>query len=271
MEKQPKNTPVCPLIGEKGRGKAPVAVFDSGAGGIAVLRELHVRLPHEDLLYFGDSANAPYGERSSEEVCELTLSHAARLLTHAKALVLACNTATAVAAHALRWRYPDVPVIGMEPALRPALATAPHPRILVMATEVTLREEKFAHLLEKCAENCTVLPLPAPDIVRLVERGEEKGVRMATYLRGLLAPFCETPPDAVVLGCTHFCFVREQIAQIVGKRVPIFDGVAGTAAQLVRRLAAADLLNGKSEQGSVTLTSSDGAALPLYARLLMDE
>ncbi len=250
---------------------APVAVFDSGAGGIAVLRAIRARLPREELLYYGDSANAPYGEKSVDEVLSLTIEHAERLLTRAKALVLACNTATAVAALELRRRYPEAIIIGMEPALRPALCVAENPSVLVMATEITLREGKFASLVERHEKRCTVFKLPAPEIVRIVESGEENSPRMRAYIGELLAPYRSLSLDAVVLGCTHFCFARTAISSVLSVDVPLFDGIAGTVAQLVRRLDAQGLLSERPMRGTVTMTSSDSRALPLFARLLFGE
>ena len=141
---------------------APIALLDSGAGGIGVLREVQKLLPREQLLYFGDTANAPYGERSDEEILALVTRAAEHLIPRAKALVLACNTATSVAAEHLRRRYPAYPIIGMEPALRPALHTAPHPRIAVLATAATLRSKRFADLCQMYAQNATVWPISAP-------------------------------------------------------------------------------------------------------------
>ena len=250
---------------------APVAVFDSGAGGIAVLRAIRSRLPRENLLYFGDSAMAPYGERRAEEVRRLAIDHADTLLVRAKALVIACNTATAVAAKEIRERHEGTIVIGMEPALRSAVNVAREPRVLVMATELTLREGRFSALAAGFGSACTVLPLCAPEIIRLVERGEESSLKMLDYIGELLAPYRATPPDAVVLGCTHFCFVREAIANAIGRDVPIFDGVTGTVGQLIRRLSAAELLREEPSRGVVTMTSSDSRALPLFARLLFME
>ena len=250
---------------------APVAVFDSGAGGIAVLRAIRARLPREELLYYGDSANAPYGERDVDEVFSLTLSHAERLLSRAKALVLACNTATAVAALELRRRYPEAIIIGMEPALRPALCVAEHPNVLVMATEITLREGKFTSLVERHEKRCTVFRLPAPGIVRMVEEGEQNSPRMGAYVEELLAPYRSLSLDAVVLGCTHFCFARQAIRAALGGDVPLFDGIAGTVSQLVRRLDAQGLISERPVRGTVTLTSSDSRALPRFAKLLFGE
>ncbi len=273
MTRQEKNTPVRPIfdkMNEQERKHAPVAVMDSGAGGVAVLREICRLLPRENLLYFGDSANAPYGERSPEEARALVLEHAERLLGGAKALVLACNTATALAVNELRRAYPGVPIIGMEPAIKPALSVAECPRVLVLATPITLRGRGFATLLQRYAAQATVVPIALTDLVRLVEAGQEQSPAVTDHLRGILGPYLDPAPDAVVLGCTHFSFVASAIRQVVGREVPIFDGAIGTARQLARRLAACELINPTPARGTVTLTSSKSGVLPLYARLLFD-
>ena len=246
----------------------PVALFDSGAGGIGVLREVKKLLPREQFLYFGDAANAPYGERTADEIAALVLSHATRLLDSCKALVLACNTATAVAADTLRRRFPDRIIVGMEPALRPAVAVAPHPRVLVLATALTLAEEKFAKLLAAYREQADIYPVPAPRLVTFVENGQASSRECGAYLTALLSPYLDKRPDAVVLGCTHFPFARVAISRVVGEGVPLFDGARGTARQLVKRLAAAALLAPTGTVGGLTLTTSDPEQLPLYRRLL---
>ncbi len=271
MEYYEKNHPVLPLIGENeadARARLPVAVMDSGVGGLCVLREIRRVLPAEELLYFGDSAYAPYGERDPEELRVHILKEAERLLGECKALVLACNTATALAAEELRRRYPEVPIVGMEPALKPALGVCEDPRVLVLATSLTLREEKFAELAKKYGKTATVLPLPAPEIVKMVEAGAENAPELDAYLRELLAPYRSPMPDAVVLGCTHFPFVKEHILRALGRDVPIFDGVRGTARQVYRLLAESGLRNPDPSRGAVRLTSSRAGVLPLYARML---
>ncbi len=271
---QENNTPVTALFQKKSeeqRVSAPVAVFDSGVGGIGVLREIRRIAPCEELLYFGDSANAPYGLRDRNEVRELVLSHAAQLLSRAKALVLGCNTATALAVSELRRRYPDVPIIGMEPALAPALAVREHPRILVLATPITLREGRFAALLKRKAAGAAVVPIAAGELVRLVEGDRVHTPACEAYLAELLTPYLDPVPDALVLGCTHFSFAVGAIRRVIGQEIPIFDGNAGTARQLMRRLQAAGLCNPTPARGAVTLTSSDQKMLPLYARLLFAE
>ena len=150
------------------RTELPIAVFDSGLGGISVLRALVQRLPGEDFLYFGDSANAPYGVRPVAEVRRLTQDVIGRLYDRGiKAAVIACNTATSAAIGPLRAAFPDIPVIGIEPALKPAVAH--HRRVLVLATPLTLREEKFVALMHQCAGCAEIVPLPCPELVEFVE------------------------------------------------------------------------------------------------------
>ena len=244
---------------------APVAVFDSGLGGISVLRALAKELPNEDFLYFGDSANAPYGPKSLEEVRALTLAAAEKLFSHGcKALVIACNTATSAAVSLLRETWPARPIIGVEPALKPA---AVHRNVLVLATEMTLREEKFAKLLQHYGGAADVRSIAAPGIVECVERGETEGAVLEGYLQTLLAPCQETPPDAVVLGCTHFPFVKAAIARTLGRTVHFYDGAEGVARETRRRLAAHDLLAGRTGAGHIDLTNSREEKLEIAWKL----
>ena len=271
MEKHEKNRSVSVLFDDTeadARAKLPVAVMDSGVGGLCVLREIRRILPCEELLYFGDSAYAPYGEREPNELKVHILTEAERLLAGSKALVLACNTATALVADELRRRHPDVPIVGMEPALKPALGVCEEVRVLVLATALTLHEEKYVQLVEKYGKSATVMALPAPDIVKMVEAGAENLPELDAYLSELLAPYRTPTPDAVVLGCTHFPFVKEKILRALGKDVPVFDGVRGTARQLYRLLAEGGLCNPEPTRGAVHLTSSRAGVLPLYARML---
>lgn len=225
-----------------------IGVFDSGLGGLSVLRHLRRQLPGERFRYFGDSANAPYGIRTREEIEALTLQAADKLMSYGlKALVVACNTATAAAINTLRQRYPDLIVIGIEPALKPAADQFPHGTIGVMATPVTLREEKFANLMHRYGEHCTIASLPAPHLVELVEAGKANSPESEAMLRQLLDPVADKL-DALVLGCTHFPFAEDTLRQILGSKVMILDGGEGTAAQTRRRLLEANLLeNGKGE------------------------
>ena len=235
-----------------------IAVFDSGVGGISVLRHLLRYLPGERFLYFGDSANAPYGSRSTEEVRQLTLA-AAEFLTREypiKALVIACNTTTAAAVRQLRERYPQLIVIGIEPALKVAADHFPGGRIGVMATEVTLREEKFDTLLHRFETECTIAKIPAPGLVQKIEAGRADCPETEALLREILADHIGSL-DALVLGCTHYPFAAKAISRILGPEVKLLDGGDGTARETKRRLEAANLL--EEGPGEVTVLNSAGS------------
>lgn len=250
----------------------PIAVFDSGVGGISVLRALRRELPSENYLYFGDSANAPYGSRPTQDICRLTMEHAARLLEQSKALVLACNTATSAAIDELRERYPDRIIIGIEPALKPALRAFPEGRIVVMATEATLRERKFAALMAQYAENCHIIKCPCPELVEFVERGELHGAAVERVLREELSAALDPLPDAVVLGCTHFPFLKEAIHAVFGADVRFFDGAEGTARETRRRLDECGLLLPEGTEGEVTLrNSADSTDLTALEQILLNQ
>ena len=224
-----------------------IAVFDSGVGGISVLRHLMDTMPGERYLYFGDSANAPYGSRTTQEVQALTLTAIENLMAQypIKAVVVACNTATAAAIRLLRHTYPKLIIIGIEPALKVAADHFPGGRIGVMATDVTLREEKFDSLLHRFDEECTITKIPAPGLVPLIEVGKVEGPEVEALLREILRPYIGKL-DALVLGCTHYPFVARSISKVLGPEVVLLDGGNGTARETKRRLSQANLL----EQGS---------------------
>lgn len=225
-----------------------IAVFDSGLGGISVLQHLRRLMPGERFFYYGDSANAPYGTRSRAEVEQLTLKAADHLMRRGiKALVVACNTATSAAIATLRQTHPDLIVIGIEPALKPAADRFPGGTIGVMATPMTLREEKFAQLMHRFGEHCTIHKLPAPLLVPLVEQGKANSLESEAMLREILTP-CIDSLDALVLGCTHYPFAKKTLRRILTDRVVLLDGGEGTARETRRRLMAAGLLeNGPGE------------------------
>ena len=253
---------------------SPIVVFDSGVGGVSVLRALVRALPGEQFVYFGDSANAPYGPRSTEEIRKLTLDNLARLKADYdfKAAVIACNTATSAAIGALRAAYPDRPIIGIEPALKLAAERHPGGTVVVMATETTLREEKFAALTRRMENQCRIVRLPCPQLVEYVERGETDSSALEDFLREALAPYEEGQAAAVVLGCTHFPFAAEVLRRVLSPSTELLDGSEGTARNTRSQLAERSLLRESGEGGVVFLNSSpDSEAVARCRRLLETE
>ncbi len=246
-----------------------IAVFDSGVGGISVLRHLRRVMPGERFLYFGDSANAPYGSRSTEAVRELTLAAMEKLTTEypVKALVIACNTATAAAVKQVREAYSHMIVIGIEPALKLAADHFPGGRVGVMATEVTLREEKFDTLLHRFDENCVIHRIPAPGLVQLIEQGKVDCEETEELLRQILGPYIGKL-DALVLGCTHYPFAAATIRRIMGEDIVLLDGGDGTARETRRRLAEAGLLYDGPGQLCWENSANDPEILKLCEKLL---
>ena len=231
-----------------------VGVFDSGVGGISVLRSLVAELPHEDFHYFGDSANAPYGEKAEARVLELSQDIVERFVADgAKAIVIACNTATSAAAPTLRRAYPDLPIIGIEPALKPATEAPGHGRILVMATDITLRLDKYQELAATYGRDCEVISVPCPGLAGRIERGDLAAADLREMIRGYVGSFAGTV-GSVVLGCTHYPFVRTH--QTAGRHPPQIGG-AGTARQLRHRLGECGLLADEAHAGSVSFASSE--------------
>ena len=235
----------------------PIAVFDSGIGGVSVLKELVKALPNENFIYFGDTANAPYGIKSADRVRELTFAVYEKLKAKGiKAFVIACNTATSVAVASLREEYPNDIIIGVEPALKPAVESGEHPTVAVLATPLTLKEEKFANLLSRFQSQAKVIPFACPGLVEFVERGEIEGENLRAFLTALFEPLKAEKLDSVVLGCTHYPFVKAEISAILGGDVKIFDGSVGTAQNTRRRLENGGLLSSSNQRGRVIFIDS---------------
>ena len=244
-----------------------IAVFDSGVGGISVLRQLQRRMPNERYLYFGDSANAPYGTKRLEQVRSLALAVAEKLVERGiKALVVACNTATAAAIEDLRRKYPDLIVVGIEPALKVGADKYPGGHIGVMATPVTLEGEKFHRLLDRFSDKCRVSLIPAPGLADLVEAGKQNGPEGETLLTPLLTPYIGKL-DALVLGCTHYPFAEETIRRILGPETELLDGGEGTAAQTMQLLKQKGLLYDGSGSVEFENSAEDPAMLVLSETL----
>jgi len=233
----------------------PVGMLDSGLGGISVLAQALRGLPGEDYVYFGDTANIPYGDKEPEEVLRLTRQAVDKLIFHnCKAIVIACNTATSVAAQQLREEL-SLPVIGIEPALKPASLLPGEGQILVLATQVTLRLAKFQALMERYGDHA--VPVPCSGLMECVEAGQMEGPQVHRLLQNLLTPYLDKPIKAVVLGCTHYPFLRHAIAGFLPQGTPLIDGNEGTVRQLGRRLREENLQAPEGWQGGhVTFLSS---------------
>ena len=235
----------------------PIGVFDSGTGGISVMRNLIRQLPWEDFIYFGDDMHAPYGTRPEEEILKLARGDVDFLLKkNVKAIVIACNTATSAAAKTLRSEM-DMPIIGMEPALKPAQLARKGGYIAVLATPATLRQRKFLELMKLYGDHA--VPLPCPGLMEFAQRGETCGDRLDTFLSETFRDILKLRPESAVLGCTHYVFMKSAISKALGG-IPLYDGNEGTARQLRRVLEQKDMLCGE-KTGTVSLyTSADDAA-----------
>lgn len=226
------------------RAERPIGVFDSGVGGLSVLRHVRAMLPGEDLLYVADSAHAPYGDKSAQFIEARAVAIAEFLVARdAKALVVACNTATAAAIAALRQRF-DLPIVGMEPAVKPAAEATRSGVIGVLATSGTLDSGKFAELVRRFGSQARVIVQPCPGLVEQVELGDLAGPLTRRLLEGFVAPLLDAGADTLVLGCTHFPFLEPLLRELVGGEVAIIESGAAVARQLVRRLAEADFSPG---------------------------
>ncbi len=234
----------------------PIGVFDSGLGGITVLAELKKFMPNENFIYFGDSKNAPYGDKSDEQIFLYSDEAVVKLMgMGAKAVVIACNTATSVAASRLREKF-SVPIIGIEPAVKPAVINHKGGKVLVMATPVTLKNEKFTKLTECYSEISEIIPLPCPKLVEIIERGITEGDEINACLSELFSKIDCREINAVVLGCTHYPYVKKEIGKFFSPSVDIIDGGSGTAKETKRRLCDLGLLNTQTNSGEITFINS---------------
>lgn len=253
---------------------SPIGVFDSGIGGISVLRRLIEIMPDRDYIYYGDSINAPYGVRDKENVKALTVSHVDNLLSMGcKALCIACNTATSAAVAELRSTHPNIPLVGIEPAIKPAATASLNPKVLVMATPMTIRETKFQSLLSRFENNATIYQLPCPGLMEFIESGILSGPKLESFLKQLLWDYIDIDLDAIVLGCTHYPFVSDTILSVINKPVTLYDGSLGTAKELKRRILLAentsdDIKYDYNKKGKVTILNSDPRHVDLAERLL---
>jgi glutamate racemase len=249
----------------------PVGIFDSGLGGLSVWREIVRQLPHERTLYLADQAHVPYGSRELSEVRELSTGVTRFLLSQgAKIVVVACNTASAATLHHLRCAFPEVPFVGMEPALKPAVERTRTGVVGVIATQATFQGELFASLLERYAGDVQVLTQACPKLVAAVEAGALDTPETRALLREYLSPLIEAGADQLVLGCTHYPFLRPAIEQTVGTDVAVIDPAPAVARQTERVLAQRKLKNNhRTASEHVFYTSGDAAAFTVMTQRLL--
>jgi glutamate racemase len=216
---------------------APIGIFDSGIGGLSVLRAIRTALPHEALLYFADQGHVPYGPRSLDEVRDFSEGITRFLLAQgAKLIVVACNTASAAALHHLRDIFSQTPFVGMEPAVKPAAEHTHTGLVGVLATPATFQGALYASVLERFARNVTVLQDTCPGLVEEIEKGATQGDAARQILANALRPMLDRGIDTVVLGCTHYPFAIPLIKALVGDHVRVIDPAPAVARQVARRL-----------------------------------
>ncbi len=251
----------------------PIGVFDSGLGGLSVLREIRTLLPAEDLLYYADNAYCPYGIRSREEIQERSERISRLLLDQgAKAIVVACNTASAMAIEHIRSKFPGVPFVGLEPAVKPAVKLTRSRKVGVLATPRTVAGERLRWLIETHANGVEVRTVAATGLVELVEEGTLAGPEVAATLRPLLDPMLAAGVDVVVLGCTHYPFLRAEIEAYVGERIPVIDSGVAIARRTRTVLEMHGLRREETGAGSLTMmTSADADQVDKVARLLLPD
>ena len=207
----------------------PIGIFDSGIGGISVLAEIIKILPNEEFIYFADTLHAPYGDKPEDVVHALSIK-AAEFLSYIgiKCLVVACNTATGAAINEIR-KMCAFPVVGMEPAVKPAAELGIKSKILVMATPLTLKSKKFNELIRHYKHRSEIVPLPCPGLVEIIEQCHTHGREIEEYLTRIFSSVNKEDISSIVLGCTHYVLIKEEIVKAMSMEISIIDGNYGTA------------------------------------------
>lgn len=260
--------------------QAAIGVFDSGLGGISVLQEIRRLLPAESLIYIADSAHVPYGEKTPEFIVQRSIAISEFLLAQSvKAIVVACNTATAAAVTELRQRWPDVLIVGMEPAIKPAVQASQSGKVGVLATTGTLRSARFAALLERYAANghSEVIMQPCPGLVELIEMGELNTVTTRKLLADYVEPLLQAGCDTLILGCTHYPLIKPLLRELIPEHVRLIDTGEAVARRLQSELGKQGLLadtktsadrfygSGEIDQLQRTLASLWATPEPVFA------
>jgi glutamate racemase len=235
----------------------PIGIFDSGVGGLSVLREIRSLMPNEHIIYFGDQGHVPYGPRSMEQIQNFSEGITNFLLQHnAKIIVVACNTASAAALKYLREKFPDVQFVGMEPAVKPAAEKTQTKKVGVLATPATFQGALYASVVERFASDVEIFQNTCVGLVEQIEAGELDSEKTKKILDDALLPMLEKNIDTVVLGCTHYPFVIPLIEKIVGENVRVIDPAPAVAKQVERLLEARELRNSSKENGKVVFFTS---------------
>ena len=260
-------------MNEKKGSPAPIGAFDSGIGGLSVLRAIKERLPGEDLIYIGDQANVPYGPKGLAEVRRLSEGIVQFLMRQrAKLIVIPCNTASAAALHSLRGEYPGYPFVGMEPAVKPAAENTETGVVGVLATPTTFEGELYASVVERFGKDVTILQDTCPGLVNEIEAGRAEGPVARRILADALEPMLAKGLDTVVLGCTHYPFAFETIRELVGNGVRMIDPAPAIARRVERLLDEMDLKNLRSNRGRTRyLTSGDPETMRIRVEELLGE
>jgi len=251
----------------------PIGIFDSGVGGLSVLRVINTELPHEDLLYLGDQGNVPYGPRPRSEIRDFAIGITRFLQNQgAKEIVVACNTASAAALHDLRALFPTILLVGMEPAVKPAAESTQTGKVGVLATRTTFKGDLYASLVARFGHGVQLFQSTCPGLVETIEAGEIDTPKTRNLLRKALEPMLEAGIDTIVLGCTHYPFVTPLIQETVGPKVRIIDPAPAVARQAKRLLTQHGLLNPNTDLGKTTYyTSGDTETLLRQLQSLLGE
>ena len=253
--------------------KPPIGIFDSGVGGLSVLRAIRSQMPEETVIYFGDQGHIPYGPRPMEQIRDFSEAITNFLLERdAKIIVVACNTASAAALKYLREKFPKVQFVGMEPAVKPAAETTQSGRVGVLATPATFQGALYASVVERFANGVELFQNTCNGLVQQIEQGNLDGSETREILENALHPMLEVNIDTVVLGCTHYPFVIPLIQEIVGEKVRVIDPAPAVAKQVKRLIEAGGMTNNLSERGEIRFyTSSDPDMLKSLLPVLLGE
>lgn len=251
----------------------PIGIFDSGVGGLSVLRAIRALMPSESLLYFADQGHVPYGSRTMAQIRDFSEAITRFLLArNAKLIVVACNTASAAALKYLRQIFPDVGFVGMEPAVKPAAERTQSGSVGVLATPATFQGELYASVVERFANGVVLLQHTCPGLVRQIEQGDLDGSKTRDILENALRPMLDAGIDTVVLGCTHYPFVIPLIQQIVGESVRVIDPAPAVARQAYRLLEATGTRRRKEDRGEIRFyTSGNTSSFQSLLPRLLDE